>query len=42
MNERIFFCLFLQDSDSLGFEKCYEQSVRSCKGFLHQVKENKI
>lgn len=34
--------LFEQDRGTDGFEKAYEQAVRSCKGFLAQVKENKI
>lgn len=30
------------DRGSEGFEKCYEQSVRSCKGFLEKVAQNQI
>lgn len=30
------------DRGSEGFEKCYQQSVRSCKGFLEKVAQNKI
>ncbi|XP_050310959.1 low molecular weight phosphotyrosine protein phosphatase 1-like [Anthonomus grandis grandis] len=30
------------DSGSEGFEKCYQQCMRACNGFLDQIKEKKI
>ncbi|CAH1131824.1 unnamed protein product [Ceutorhynchus assimilis] len=30
------------DSGSEGFEKCYQQCVRSCNGFLDQLEQGKI
>ncbi|XP_055315809.1 low molecular weight phosphotyrosine protein phosphatase 1-like [Sitodiplosis mosellana] len=30
------------DGGSEGFEKCYQQAVRSCKGFLEKVAQHKI
>lgn len=38
-----FLCKFHpQDSGSQGFEDCYVQAVRCCKGFLKQLNEGKI
>lgn len=31
-----------QDRGSEGFEKCYQQAVRCSKGFLAQLKQNRV